>query len=129
MAPSEPAPPPLGAYANAMTVGGVCYVSGQVPVDQAGQTVGVGDPETQARQVFGNLRAVLAEQGLTLDDVVALNTYLTRAADGASVSAVRLEFFGEHRPTSTVVCVAGLLRPDWLLEVSAIAVPTAGSLR
>lgn len=119
-------PPPLGAYVNALTVGDVCYVSGQVAVDHTGQTVGIGDPEAQARQVFANLAAVLAEQGLTLRDVVALTTYLTRVDDAATVGAVRTEYFGDHRPTSTVVGVAALLKPEWLLEVSAVAVRRGG---
>ena len=129
MGTSEQAPVPLGAYVNALVVAGTCYVSGQVPVDSAGQTVGVGDPRVQAGQVFRNLAAVLAEHGMTLSDVVALTTYLTRVEDSAVVSAVRRESFGEHRPTSTVVCVAGLLHPHWLLEVSAIAARPDGAAR
>lgn len=127
MSTPRPAPAPLGAYVNALTAAGTCYVSGQVPVDHTGQTVGAGDIQAQARQVFSNLAAVLAEHAMTLRDVVSLTTYLTNLHDNAVVAQVRQEFLADHRPTSTVVGVAGLLKAEWLLEISAVAVRSAGA--
>jgi 2-iminobutanoate/2-iminopropanoate deaminase len=113
-------PAPLGAYAQTITAAGLCFVSGQVPVDDAGRRSE--DVTGQAEQVFANLAACLADEGLTMADVVSITTFLRDIADGPTVSSVRGRFFGDHRPTSTVVEVSGLLDPAWRLEVQAIAV-------
>jgi 2-iminobutanoate/2-iminopropanoate deaminase len=116
------APAPLGAYVQTLTAAGLCFVSGQVPVNPGGDDPPAGDVTAQAEQVFTNLRACLAAEGLAMSDVVSITTYLRDAADGPQVSAVRARYFGDHRPTSTVVAVSGLLDPAWRLEVQAIAV-------
>lgn len=113
------APAPLGGYSQTTWAGGLCFVSGQVPVDRDGKHVP--DVAGQAAQVFQNLSDCLADEGLTLSDVVSLVTYLRAAADGAEVAAVRARFLEGHRPTSTVVEVSGLLDPAWRLEVQAVA--------
>ncbi|MDQ6523134.1 RidA family protein [Nocardioides sp. LHD-245] len=113
-------PAPLGAYAQTITVAGLCFVSGQVPVDGDGEHRD--DVAGQAEQVFSNLAACLADEGLAMTDVVSITTFLRDIADGPAVSSVRGRFFGDHRPTSTVVEVSGLLDPAWRLEVQAIAV-------
>ncbi|MCR1784790.1 RidA family protein [Nocardioides carbamazepini] len=113
-------PAPLGAYAQTITAAGLCFVSGQVPVDDAGRHSE--DVTGQAEQVFANLAACLADEALTMADVVSITTFLRDIADGPTVSSVRGRFFGDHRPTSTVVEVSGLLDPAWRLEVQAIAV-------
>jgi reactive intermediate/imine deaminase len=115
-------PAPLGAYAQTITAAGLCFVSGQVPVDLAGNHLPADDVVAQAEQVFANLAGCLADNGLTLSDVVSITTYLRDIADGATVSAVRSRWFGDHRPTSTVVEVSDFLHPSWCLEVQAIAV-------
>jgi reactive intermediate/imine deaminase len=114
-------PAPLGAYAQTMTAGGLCFVSGQVPVDHDGNHLPAHDLVAQAEQVFANLEGCLADEGLTMSDVVSLTTYLRDVADSPEVSAIRGRFFGDHRPTSTVVAVADLLDPTWRLEVQAVA--------
>lgn len=115
------APAPLGAYVQTITAGGLCFVSGQVPVDRDGNSLPADDVVAQAEQVFANLEACLADEGLALRHVVSLTTYLRDIADAAAVSAVRARAFGDHRPTSTVVEVSGFLDPAWRLEVQAIA--------
>lgn len=115
------APAPLGAYVQTITAGGLCFVSGQVPVNRDGNSLPADDVVAQAEQVFANLEACLADEGLALRHVVSLTTYLRDIADAAAVSAVRARAFGDHRPTSTVVEVSGFLDPAWRLEVQAIA--------
>lgn len=113
------APAPLGGYSQTQWAGNLCFVSGQVPVDREGNHAI--DVAGQAAQVFQNLDDCLADEGLTLADVVSLVTYLRDATTGAEVAAVRSRFLDGHRPTSTVVEVSGLLDPAWHLEVQAIA--------
>ncbi len=114
-------PAPLGSYAQTVTAAGLCFVSGQVPIDRDGRHLAADDVAAQADQVFTNLEACLADQELTMADVVSITTFLRDIGDGATVSAVRGRFFGDHRPTSTVVEVSGFLNPAWRLEVQAIA--------
>jgi enamine deaminase RidA (YjgF/YER057c/UK114 family) len=103
--------------------GRVIAVSGQVALDEHGDVVGEGDPEAQARQVFENLRRCLTAAGATFRDVVKLNYYVTDVAHMTSVREVRDEFVGsDPLPASTAVQVAGLVRPELLLEIEALAV-------
>lgn len=115
------APKALGAYSQTLVAGGLCFVSGQVPVDSEGNHPDPLDVTGQAETAFANLRACLGAEGLKLEDVMSLTTYLRDVADNPEVSAVRSRVFGQHRPTSTVVAVAELLHPHWRLEVQAIA--------
>lgn len=109
------------AYSYGVLDGDVLHVSGMVAFAPDGSYVGLGDIDAQARQVFGNLRAVVEEAGGTLDDVLSTTTYLASSEYAAAVGAVRKEFFtGPVPPTSTVV-VAPMAREQFMVEVAAIA--------
>ncbi len=108
-------------YAHAVRVGNTLYVSGQVPRDQRGETVGVGDFETQCRQVYANLRAVLQAAGGDLSNAIKVTTLLVRAADFETWRAIRSEVFSEPYPASTLMVVAGLSHPEYLVEVEMVA--------
>lgn len=98
------------------------FLSGQVPLDSAGNLVGAGDFKAQATKVFENLRAALAAEGFTFDNVVKLNFYLVDVADLPAVREVRDRFINPaHPPASTLAEVKGLFRPDVMLEVEAVA--------
>jgi enamine deaminase RidA (YjgF/YER057c/UK114 family) len=102
--------------------GRLVAVSGQVALDEHGEVVGKGDPEAQARQVFGNLARCLAAAGATFDDVIKLTYYVTDAAHMPAIRAVRAEFAGtDNLPASTAVQVVALVRPELLLEIEAFA--------
>ena len=110
-------------YSLGMVSQGKCtiYVSGQIALDEKGALVGKDDPEAHARQVFANMKAVLNAGGASMDDVVKITMVVKNAADFPKIGAVRKEFFKEPYPAS-IVFVAALLNPDWLVEVEAIAV-------
>jgi reactive intermediate/imine deaminase len=115
--------PPVSNYSQAVEFTGrlVC-VSGQVPLDEEGDVVGVDDITLQARQVFRNIATVLRSSGATLADVVELTIYLTDITDLAAFRAVRDEFLtGHDPPASTLVAVSALVRPEFRLEISALA--------
>ena len=98
-------------------------ISGQVPLDEDGRLVGEGDPEAQARQVFENLRRCLAAAGATFDDVVKLTYFVMDLADMPALRAARAEHIPDDRlPAASAVRVAGLVRPEFLMEVEAFAV-------
>ena len=97
-------------------------VSGQIAVDGAGEVVGAGDAAAQARQVFANLQACLAAAGGTLENVIKLTYFVVDVADLPAVRAARGEFFDPARlPASSAVQVSALFRPEFLLEVEALA--------
>jgi len=102
--------------------GPLLFVSGVVPVDEAGRLVGGDDVVAQARQVFANMRAVLAAGGATFADVVKVSVFLTDVDDRARINAVRQEVFGETRPASTLVEISALAIPGAKIEVEAVAV-------
>jgi len=120
------APPgvaPANGYTHVVVGSGrLISISGQVAFDESGQLVGRDDPEAQARQVFENLRRCLAAAGATFTDVVKLTYFVTDIASLNAVRRVRDTFVDTSRPpASSAVQVAGLILPDLLLEVEALA--------
>ncbi|TDD56726.1 RidA family protein [Saccharopolyspora elongata] len=106
---------------QAIKAGGFIHVSGQAGIDENGRTVG-DDFKTQGRQAFANIERVLAAAGATLADVVKV-TILVRdmAANLPAVIELREEFLAEPFPADTLLEVSSLARPDWQIEIDAIA--------
>lgn len=103
------------------------YVSGQVPLDSAGNLVGPGDFRAQAHQVFRNLTAALAAAGAGLGDVVKFTYFVLDPARVPELREVRDQYLGDGPPgASSLVAVRGLFRDDILLEIEAVAVAPAG---
>ncbi|HYL79217.1 MAG TPA: RidA family protein [Candidatus Acidoferrum sp.] len=100
----------------------ILFLSGQVAYDEKGGPAHRGDFTAQARTVFRAVKAQVEAGGGTLANVVKLTTYLTDMRHRADLVSVREEFFGKKLPASTLVGVAALAHPDWLIEVEAIAV-------
>ena len=117
-----PARCPTGRSRRALRDGSLLAVSGQVSVDEAWQTVGVGDFALQARQVFENIRVVLEAAGADFSHVAELTYYLVDLDDFPVLDQVRRDFLVAPYPASTAVEVPRLLNREWLLEVSAIAI-------
>lgn len=118
---------PIGAYTPGIAVDAagqlVVHLTGQVANDPQGRVVGTGDIRRQTEQVFDNLRAVLAESGGSLADLVAVTIYLTDRALFDGFNEVRNRVLADGTaPTSTVVFVSGLVVPEHLVEISGIAV-------
>ena len=107
---------------QAVQVGDTVHVSGQGPLDPQGNIVGNDDMSVQSQQVFANLRAVLAEAGATMDDVVKITGFITDTGRYAEYSAARAEAFPNNIPASSTVTVADLVLPGMLVEVEAIAI-------
>ncbi len=107
--------------AQGVRFGDRIYVSGQVALDRAGNIVGAGDMTAQARQVFANISAVLAEAGAAIDDVVKITAFVTDIGRYAEYAAVRAETFTSSLPASATVATPALVLPELLVEVEAIA--------
>ena len=113
------------AYSQAIKVTGaqgVLFLAGQVAYDDKGNPAHRGDFVGQARAVYRAVKAQVEAGGGTMQSIVKINTYLTDIRHRADLGPVREEFFGKKTPASTLVAVAALAHPDWLIEVEAIAV-------
>jgi reactive intermediate/imine deaminase len=114
-----PTPP---FYSQAVKVGPMIFVSGQLARDAEGNVIGAGDMAAQTRQVIRNIRAVLNAAGADLQHVVKLTAFMTDMSRAGEAWRVREEMFGERPPASTGVEVSRLTRPDFMIEMEVIAV-------
>ena len=114
--------PPKYTFVPALRVGDTLYISGTTGTDDSGNITAPGDMEEQTRQIFRKFQALLASLGASCDDIVSTTDFVTTTKDYSRTAAVRREFFRNGFPTSTGVIVAGLLRAQALIEISAIAV-------
>jgi enamine deaminase RidA (YjgF/YER057c/UK114 family) len=112
---------PQANYSHVTRVADMLYLSGQVALDEEGELVGRGDPEAQAEQCWRNIEAILAHFGATLDHVVKTTTYITNPGFRTPVSGPRDRRFNPPYPASTLVTVAALAFPDFLVEIEAVA--------
>ena len=112
---------PISHFTDAVQAGGLLFVSGIVAVDGEGRLVGGEDVVVQTRQVFENMRAVLAAAGCGFEDVVKVTVFLTDVDDRPLINPVRQEVFGASRPASTLVEVSRLAVEGAKVEVEAVA--------
>jgi len=115
-------PEPVSHYTDVVRAGRLVFVSGCVASDTDGRVVGGNDATAQARQVHENLKTCLAAAGATFADVCKVTVFLKNIADREKVNVARREYFGAHRPASTLVEISRLVRDDFLVEIEAIAV-------
>ena len=104
------APAAIGVYSQAVQVGNTIWVSGQIPLDPATKELVKGDMEAQVRQVFENLKAIVAAAGATFDDVVKATVFLIDLSHFGLVNKVMAEYFREPYPARAAVGVAALPR-------------------
>lgn len=117
----ERLPRPKRSYVPVIRAGDSLYVSGQVPVNEDG-TVVDGDAAAQAAQVLRNISTCLEAGGRSVSDIVAMTVYLTDISDIDAIDvAFRDLFFDGMYPTRTTVQIAALGRPEFRVEISAVA--------
>ena len=114
-------------FSRAVRVGAFISVGGTAPVDSEGNTVGVGDPATQARRCLEIIREALENPGSGMEDVVRTRVLLTNIDDWKKVIEVRAEYFKDIRPVDTIIEVSQFVNPEWLVEFEADAVVSDGS--
>jgi 2-iminobutanoate/2-iminopropanoate deaminase len=113
---------PNGVYSHGVIVppnARWLYVSGQTGT-RPDRTVPA-SVEEQTEVVWQNLLAVLAEGGMSVADIVKITSFLTRAEDYAKFAPVRAKYLADHRPASTLLVVSALARPEFKVEVEAVA--------
>ena len=113
---------PIGVYSHGIEVppnARWLYIAGQVAVKQDGSVPA--SIEEQSELVWQNILAILAHAGMTMTDVVKVNVYLTKTENVPKFGAIRSKHLGSHRPASTLVVISALAKPEFLVEVEAIA--------
>jgi enamine deaminase RidA (YjgF/YER057c/UK114 family) len=116
-------------FVPAIRVGDTVYLSGTTGTGDDGKITAPGDIAEQTRQIFRKFDRLLRSIGSSCEDIVSTTDHFTTTENYAKTAAVRREFMRTVRPTSTGVMVAGLLRKDALIEITAIAVVGSGSRR
>jgi enamine deaminase RidA (YjgF/YER057c/UK114 family) len=112
------------AYSQAVvTEGGrTVWLAGQVgAADASGRSL-AGDFDGQVREIFARLGATLGDAGGRLADMVTMTVFITDARYGDRFTELRKEIFGDNFPASALITVAGLARPEFLVEVQGVAV-------
>ena len=124
---NPPALNPTNGFTHVVTATGgtTIYVSGQVSVNEKAEVVGKGDFRAQVEHVFVNLTAALAAAGATFRDVVKITYFVVdlKPEHVPHVREVRRKYLdADHPPASSLVGVAALVVPDWLIEIELVAV-------
>ena len=118
---TEQAPAAVGPYSQALMAGNILFASGQIPLSpETGEIVGTTAAE-QAEQVFANIKAVLAEAGLSMKDVVKTTVFLVDLSEFAAVNAVYAKHFAQPFPARSCVGISALPK-DARIECEVIAV-------
>ena len=107
------------------TPGKTIYVSGQVSVNERAEVVGKGDLRAQVERVFANLTVALASAGATFHDVVKITYFVVdlKPEHVAHVREVRSKYLNmKNPPASTLVGIAALVVPEWLIEIEVVAI-------
>jgi 2-iminobutanoate/2-iminopropanoate deaminase len=117
---------PNGHFSAAISVvpahGRMVFISGMTARRPDGSIAGVGDIEAQTRQVCENLKAAMEDAGGTLSDICRVDVYVRNIEHFDLIHKVRREYFPSPPPSSTMVEVSKMVKADYLIEISAIAV-------
>ena len=117
---TKKAPAAIGPYSQAIRVGHLVYTSGQIPIDPATGAFVEGGIKEQTRQSLTNVRAILAEAGLAMSDVVKTTVFMADMNDFAEMNGVYAEFFAEPYPARSAVAVKTLPKGA-LVEIEVVA--------
>ena len=116
---------PSGHFSQAIAVearGRFVFISGMTARRPDGTIAGVGDIEAQTRQVCENIKAAVEAAGGSLDDVCRVDVYVRNMEHFDAIHKVRRDYFKGPPPASTMIEVTKMVSPDYLIEISAIAV-------
>lgn len=113
------APQAIGPYSQAINANGFLYSSGQIALTKEGSMV-ENDIKKQTKQIFKNLRAILEDNGGSIDSIIKINIFLTNINDFAIVNVLMAEEFGDHKPARSTVEVSALPKHA-LIEMDIIA--------
>ena len=114
------APAAIGPYSQAIKVGNLVFTSGQIPINPATGNFVEGGIKEQTRQSLTNIKAILEEAGLSMNNVVKTTVFLADMNDFADMNSVYAEFFAEPYPARSAVAVKTLPKGA-LVEIEVVA--------
>jgi len=117
---TDRAPKPIGPYSQAIQVGNLIFLSGQIPIHPPTGELVTGDVGKQTRQVLDNIKGVLESQGLGMENVVKATVFLTDIGNFSQMNEVYATYFSSPPPTRSTVEVSGLAK-GVNVEIEAIA--------
>ncbi len=109
-------------YTQLVRAGKTLYFAGQTALNEKGELIGKGDMRAQVRQVYENLKSLLASQGATFDHLVKITIYTLSIDEFRKAGDIREEYTGGKAPASTLLQIDQLASPDYLVEIEGIAV-------
>lgn len=118
---TKDAPAAIGPYSQAVRAGSMLFVAGQIPIDPKTGQLNAGTDEEQVAQVLENIKAILAADGMTMDNVVSTTVFVRDLNNFAKLNAVYGTYFKDKPPARATIQAARLPR-DVAVEISAIAV-------
>ena len=116
---------PMGHFSQAIAIeakGTLVFISGMTARRPDGSIAGIGDVEAQTRQVCENLKSAVEAAGGTMEDICRVDVYVRNIEHFDKIHKVRREYFKAPAPASTMVEVTKMVSPEYLIEISAIAV-------
>ena len=117
---SEMAPKPIGPYSQAVAVGNLIFLSGQIGIDPNSGNIVAGGVAVETRQVMANIRAVLEKANLTLANIIKTTIFLANLADFTEVNQIYAEYFTKDFPARSTVEVKALPKGA-KIEIEVIA--------
>lgn len=114
------APAAIGPYSQAIEAGNTLYISGQLPINPETGTI-TGDIKEQTEQSFKNIKAILKEAGLSVDNIVKTTVLLKDIKDFAGMNEVYNQQFTKDYPARSAFSVTALPKPEALVEIEVIA--------
>lgn len=115
------APEAIGPYSQAIEANGFLFLSGQIAIDPATNSVTGTNIESQTRQIFKNIKAVLKAAGTKLSNVIKCTVFMVDLNDFGKMNSIYEEEFGGHKPARSTVQVARLPK-DVLIEIECVAI-------
>ena len=116
---------PSGHFSHATMIearGRLVFISGMTARRADGTIAGIGDIEAQTRQVCENVKSAVEQAGGSLDDICSVDVFVRNMEHFDQIHKVRREYFKPPAPASTMVEVCKMTSPEYLIEMSAIAV-------
>ncbi len=118
---TEKGPKAVGPYSTAVITGDTVYLSGMIPLDPATNKIVEGGVEAQALRALENIKIVLGEMGMTMENAIKVTVYMTDLKDFGAVNAIYKDWFGPDYPARSCVQVAALpLGAQIEIEVTAV---------
>lgn len=110
-----------GIGMDASQIKRLIWISGQIAFDENENFIGKGDMRAQTDQVMKNIKGIVEQLGGTMDNIVQVTVFVKEMGSLRDIHEIRLKYFQEPYPTSTLIEVKGFVHPDALIEINAMA--------